>query len=256
MICFENNKETSLKPTIILIHGATLNGASWAPVRRELEPDFNVVAPDLPGHGARCGEKFTLDGAIAAVLAAVGSVAPAPVILVGDSLGAYTAQAAAAQVPQEQLRGLVLGGASQDFSGPRLWPYLLKGMLFKLIFALRDEQQIVADKMPGLLSSDFGMEPADVKATMDAGMSLAVFPQALKELHNVGFRKKMAAITQPILFVNGDRDTFHTSGEKTYGAAAQHATFHRFADCEHGVSLRRSAEFAGLVRQFAQRAAQ
>ena len=242
-----------MKPTIILIHGATLNGASWAPVRRALEPEFNVLAPDLPGHGARRGERFTLRAAVDTVVAAVESVAPAPVVLVGDSLGAYTAQAAASRLPQERLKGLVLGGASQDFGGPRLWPHLAKAWLFRLIFALRDEQKVVALKMPALLTNEFRLEPADVKATLDAGMSLSVFPQAMKELHNVDFRGKMAAITQPILFVNGDKDTYHTSGETTYVIAAQDATVERFADCEHGVSMRRSADFAGLVRQFAQR---
>lgn len=243
-----------MKPTIILIHGATLNGASWAPVRRALEPEFNVVAPDLPGHGARRAEKFTLQAAVDTVVAAVRAVAPAPVILVGDSLGAYTAQAAAAHLPAGQLKGLVLGGASQDFSGPRLWPHLAKAWLFRALFAVRDEQKMVADKMPGLLSGEFGLAPADVKATLEAGMSLAVFPQAMKELHKVDFRGKMAAITQPILFVNGDKDSYHVRGEKTYVAAAQDATVQHFADCEHGVSMRRSAEFAGVVRQFAQRA--
>lgn len=242
-----------MKPTIILVHGATLNGASWAPVRRALEPDFNVLAPDLPGHGARRHEKFTLQGAIDTVTAAAQSVAPAPVILAGDSLGGYTSQASAGHLPQEQLKGLVVGGSTHEFIGPPAWPYLLKALMFRLIFAVKDERRMVDAKIPGLLAREFGLGPEDVDATMKAGMSLAVFPQAVNALHNVDLRSRMAAITQPILFVNGDLDKFHVRGEKHYVAAAQHGSIHRFAGTDHGVSLRRAGEFAGLIRQFAQR---
>jgi len=241
-----------LKPTIVLIHGATLNGASWAPVRRALESEFNVLTPDLPGHGARRDERYTLQAAVETVAAAVQSVAPAPVVVVGDSLGAYTSQAAAGILPRDQVKGFVLGGASHEFIGMPVWPYLAKALMFRLVLALKNEQKLVAKKVHGLLM-EFGLSAQDATATIDAGFSFAVFPQAVKALHGVDFRRMMAAIPQPILFVNGDDDKFHVRGEKKYVAAAQNATVHRFPDCDHGVSLRRNAEFAALIRQFARR---
>lgn len=241
-----------MKATIVLIHGATLNGASWAPVRRALEPEFNVLAPDLPAHGARAGERFTLAGAVRTVVEVAGSVAPAPLILAGDSLGAYTAQAAAAHLRQGQLKGLVLGGASHEFIGAPAWPYLWKALMLRMLFAVKDERAMVADKIPAVLAG-FGLAPDDVQATMAAGVRMSAFPQAVKALHGVDFRRMLSAITQPTLFINGDSDTGHVRGEAAYVAAARHAAVHRFADCEHGVSLRRHAEYAALVRQFAQR---
>jgi pimeloyl-ACP methyl ester carboxylesterase len=241
-----------MQPTIILLHGATLNGASWAPVRRRLDPRYRVLAPDLPGHGSRRNERFTLQGAVETVAAAARSVGPAPVILAGDSLGGYTAQAAAASLPREQLKGLVLGGASQDFGGPQLLPHIAKAMLFRLIFAFKDERDFVARKIPGQLR-EFGMDEADVQATLDAGVSLAVFPQALQGLRGFDFKARLAAIEQPTMFINGDKDLFHVRGEKAYVAAARDATVHRFADCGHGVSLWRSAEYAALVDALARR---
>ena len=41
------------RPCLILIHGATLNGCMWNPVRRALDPRWDVLAPDLPAHGSR-----------------------------------------------------------------------------------------------------------------------------------------------------------------------------------------------------------
>src|SRR5689334_1905374 len=96
-------------PALVLIHGATLSGAMWAPLRRHLDPRLQVLAPDLPGHGSRRGERFTLEGAVETVRQAVEALAPAPVLLVGDSLGGYTALSSAAALPQDRLLGLVAG---------------------------------------------------------------------------------------------------------------------------------------------------
>jgi pimeloyl-ACP methyl ester carboxylesterase len=241
-----------MQPTIILIHGATLNAASWAPVRRRLEPQWRVLAPDLPGHGSRRGEVFTLQGAVDTVVTAARSVGPAPVILAGDSLGAYTAQAAAAALPREQLKGLVLGGASQEFKGAPLLPHRLKAVLFRLMLAFRDERAMVDKKIPAALR-ELGLNEDDARATMEAGVSLAVFPQAVQSLRRFDFKSRLAAIEQPTVFINGDKDMFHVRGEAAYVAAARDATVHRFADCEHGVSLRRADSYAALVDELARR---
>ena len=69
------------KPVLVLIHGATANGRMWAPVRRILEArGYRVLTPDLPGHGARRAEPFSLQAAVHTVVEAVASVEPAPVV--------------------------------------------------------------------------------------------------------------------------------------------------------------------------------
>src|ERR1700733_6968972 len=98
------------QPALILLHGATCNGRMWDAMRRGLDPQFQVLAPDLPGHGARRHETFTLQGAIDTVVAAATSLDDAPVVLVGDSLGGYTALASAASLPAAQVEGLGCGG--------------------------------------------------------------------------------------------------------------------------------------------------
>ena len=72
----------------MLVHGTRLSHTQWAPYDG-LFPELEVVAPDLPGHGTRVGERFTTDAAVGAIGAAVESGAPGlPVVLVGHSLGA------------------------------------------------------------------------------------------------------------------------------------------------------------------------
>ncbi len=81
----------SHKPTLILLHGAGLNAHMWDAVIRDIDPRWRVLSIDLPGHGARSAEWYSLPAARDAVASAARSVAPAPVVLAGDSLGGYTA---------------------------------------------------------------------------------------------------------------------------------------------------------------------
>lgn len=235
---------------VILVHGATLNGRSWDPVRRRIDPRLQVLAPDLPGHGARQDEMYTLQGGVDTIVECARQLGEAPFIIAADSLGSYTTQAAAAALPQHRLKGLVLGGASHEFIGWPVLPYLARSLQFRAVLALRDESALVHAKMPGTLR-ECGMDDADVAATIAAGISLKAFVQAVRALHGVDFKTRLAAIEQPILFINGDLDRNHVRGEARYVAAAQQARVERFAGCEHGVSLHRSADFAAAVNAFA-----
>jgi pimeloyl-ACP methyl ester carboxylesterase len=249
-------RRQKVQKTVILIHGATLNGASWAPVRRILEAaGLNVLTPDLPGHGRRRNEPYTLEAAIETIVAAAKSAPEGPIVLAGDSLGSYTAQASAAHLPADRLKGLVLGGSSHEFIGWPTLPYRFKAAMFGLLFALTDEAKMVNKKIPVLLRGEFGMSDEDTNATMAAGISMSAFRQAVAALCGVDFRAKLAAITQPVMFINGDDDRNHVRGEAAYVSAARDKTVHRFANCDHGVSLRYSGDYADLVKQFTQRVA-
>jgi pimeloyl-ACP methyl ester carboxylesterase len=240
----------SAAPTLILIHGATLNGRMWDPVRRDLDPRWRVVAPDLPGHGARRAEVYTLAGGVATVADAVRSVAPAPFVLVGDSLGGYTAQAAASSLPQDGLKGLVLGGSSTNIIGTAVWPFVLRTALFKVLLMLFGEDRLTRKSLSKALR-DMGIRDDDAQAMIDAGLSLRAFSQAVTALRGIDFRTRLANVTQPVLLVNGSDDKVMVRQEPSFLAAAQRGSHHRFAKCGHGVSLLRHSEFAALVNDFA-----
>jgi pimeloyl-ACP methyl ester carboxylesterase len=242
------------RPTLILLHGATCNGRMWDAVRRGLDLKFRVLTPDLPGHGVRRTETFTLQGAIDTVVAAVNSLdGGAPVILVGDSLGGYTALASADSIPAAQLKGLVLGGSSSNLTGLALLPYLLRSALFRVLLTLRDEQKLIQATAPKLVSQ-VGMRQEDVDSMISAGMSLRVFAQAVNALRDVDFRGKLAEVQAPVLFLNGEKDSGHMRQEASFLAVARDASVHHFPNCEHGVTIRRPAECATLVNQFAAKA--
>lgn len=80
----------------VLVHGLYTSRTMWRPQHVALrEAGFVVATPDLPGHGARRAERFSLEAAIRTIDEAVRRVRasplapPGPVILVGLSLGGY-----------------------------------------------------------------------------------------------------------------------------------------------------------------------
>ena len=170
------------------------------------------------------------------------------VVLAGDSLGGYTALAAAAAVPAGQLRGLVLAGCTANMTGSALRQLVRRQWLIGGLAALLGEQ-----RLSRLVAKDLkraGLSEADVAAQVEAGFNHRVFPQAVAALRGVDFRPRLAAITQPVLIVNGGKDRLFVDQEASFVAVARRATVHRFDGCEHGVSLRRPEAFARLVDGF------
>ncbi|WP_329101916.1 alpha/beta hydrolase [Micromonospora sp. NBC_01699] len=108
------------EPTsIVLLHTWGGDARTWGPVLPFLDmgPGRRLVVPDLPGHGSRRAESFTLDAATAAVDAAISGTATgstaAGVDLVGAGLGAAIALAytrSVAGTHPARVRSLTLAG--------------------------------------------------------------------------------------------------------------------------------------------------
>lgn len=96
---------------LVLAHGFTQTGASFAPLVDALGGDDDVVAPDLPGHGPRPAEPLDL-GDAAARLGRAGGRAT----YLGYSLGGRVALHLALARP-DLVDGLVLVGATAGLEG-------------------------------------------------------------------------------------------------------------------------------------------
>jgi (E)-2-((N-methylformamido)methylene)succinate hydrolase len=84
--------------TIVLLHGVGLDHTMWEPAAGLLADRFDVITPDLPGHGSRPPAH---DGVTLADLAdGVAGEIPAGSHLVGFSLGALVAQHLALHRPE------------------------------------------------------------------------------------------------------------------------------------------------------------
>jgi len=243
--------DASAEPVLILLHGAGGNQAMWNPVRRHLDPRWRVVALDLPGHGSRSDGHYTLEGAAEVVTSEVRRVAPARVVLVGDSLGGYTSMASAWTIPPERIAGLAIGGCTQNIAGNTLRRLRTRKWMMRTMAAVLGRKRIVAKSADALVRKGLlGRE--DANALVAGGLRLAAWGEAVDSLANRDFIGKLPQIQPPILFINGDKDAGPVASEAEFLAAARRADVARFP-CEHGVSLWLPADFANAVNRFVER---
>jgi pimeloyl-ACP methyl ester carboxylesterase len=89
----------------VFVHGLRNSRAMWEPQLAALRAaGVPCRAVDLPGHGVRRGQEFTMDSAISVVDQAVRSL-PGPVLLVGLSLGGYIGIEYAARLARHEAPG-------------------------------------------------------------------------------------------------------------------------------------------------------
>lgn len=89
------------RPPLILVHGFTDNGLCWTPVARELQDTYDVIMPDMRGHGlsARVGKNKDLDMTqdLAELIKALGLNKP---IVGGHSMGSMITYELAIRFPE------------------------------------------------------------------------------------------------------------------------------------------------------------
>ena len=93
-------------PRLALVHGFTQTAVSWDPVADRVAASFEVVRPELPGHGAAGDLRLGFEEAAAAIGEAAG-----PATYVGYSMGGRLCLRLALDRP-DLVRSLVLVGAS------------------------------------------------------------------------------------------------------------------------------------------------
>lgn len=103
------------KPALIFLHAAACTRFSWLAQLDGLSDEYHCIAIDAAGHGAHSGPAWTMDESIALVLAALEANGVRTAVLVGMSLGGYTAMELARRRP-ELVRGILLSGCTMDFT--------------------------------------------------------------------------------------------------------------------------------------------
>jgi pimeloyl-ACP methyl ester carboxylesterase len=229
---------------IIFVHGLRTSATVW---RQQLEllaeRGIPAVAIDLPGHGRRIGERFDLDGALAAIDEAVtdASAEGQRPYLVGESLGGYLAIEWAGS-HSDRVSGLL--AASCGTVPNRLlldgWRALARG-----IHAFPDR---------GLGLHTFVVKtfvPAPGAADINAGgVALEVMDDVLRELRPLHPLASLTRIRVPVLFVNGRLDHFRLH-EKRLLAAAQDGRLVSIAGANHMVNVVRPVQFsAALLEEY------
>lgn len=144
------------RPTVVFIHGAGHDHSVWTlQTRYFASHGWNVVAPDLPGHGSSGGPALASIEALADwVLALLGTLGVEQAMLVGHSMGSLIALEAAARAPARVSRLALVGSVFPMPVAPPLLDATLSarerahGMINQWSYAQRS--QLGASSVPGL----------------------------------------------------------------------------------------------------------
>jgi pimeloyl-ACP methyl ester carboxylesterase len=229
-------------PAIVFVHGTRLTGSMWSPQLAALSDEFRVVALDLPAHGSRAGEPFTLESAAGTLAADIAEHAGGRAVVVGLSLGGYVAMTLAAREPG-LVRALVLSGATAEPVGMRMVPYR----------ALAAAMGRVGDqRFQRINARSFRRRyPAAIaEPIVEGGFWSRGGADALRAISGQRFIPRLAAYPGPILIINGDRDVPFRLFAPAFAAAGSDVRRVRLARARHLANLDQPAAFNQAIRRF------
>ncbi|WP_331766186.1 alpha/beta hydrolase [Embleya sp. NBC_00896] len=186
---------------IVFVHGIRVSGTMWRPVMEVVGDRHRVVAPDLPGHGRRRGEPFTMPAAVDTVAEAIDGLG-GRALVVGLSLGGYVGIATAGRHP-DRVAGLVAIGCTA----------LPRGVLAG---AARGPAGLAArypeagNRLSAWAFRRALPEPV-AEAVLSGGLACEVVPSAMEAVVGMDPPASLAAYPGPVWLVNGARDPFRSN---------------------------------------------
>ena len=232
---------TDSRTPLVLVHGLRVSGQTFRRVAAAV-PDREVACPDMPGHGSRADEVFTIDGAVAAVTDAIDSVGGTAVV-VGMSMGGYVAMATAAAQP-DRVAGLGVLCATAQPSRLLAAPFRLFGAATSVLPAEAAQISRVLTRVA---------VGRDVSDDMEAGgLALHSIRDVVGEVLDFDALAAVGAYPGPSLFVNGAWDQFRLH-ERRFVEAAEDGTLIVVPRAMHLFPLIQPEFTARLIDEFAER---
>lgn len=222
---------------VVLVHGLRTSRTMWRAQLEALERvGRRAVAVDLPAHGTRVGEPFTLDAAVDTVAEAIDDVG-GEAFVVGLSLGGYVAIRHAARVPG-QVAGVLAASCSTQPHRVLLtgWAVGAHG-----IARLPDRGAWLNQ-----FFVDLALPPEGARDVGAGGFALDATNEVLREMTVATPLADLARIEAPVWLVNGAFDHFRGE-ERRFLAACQDGRLVVVPRATHLVSLVQPARFTRVL---------
>lgn len=225
---------------VVLVHGIRTSATMWRAQVEYLTSRGNpAVAIDLPGHGSRMAEEFTLDGAFATIDDAVrDAAARGPVLLVGHSMGGLLCIEYVGAENPPPVAGFIAASCTSIPRGLGLHAYRALARGFD---SLPDRGMWLTNRMldrilPDETRADFGA----------GGYALDAQDVALRSLSVLDLLAALHRIDVPLWFINGQFDQLRVS-ERLFLGVAQHAELIVVPRTTHHVTVMRPRVFNALL---------
>ncbi|WP_147918534.1 alpha/beta fold hydrolase [Ruania zhangjianzhongii] len=225
---------------VLLVHGIRSSSTMWRPVQPLLDrAGIRHAVIDLPGHGRRRGEEFTIAACREAIeegMAGLGGEA----VVAGLSLGGFLSLNWAARTANPPL-AVLAASCSVRPRGLPLWAYQLAAQVFA---QLPDEGRAVNDLMARLVLGE------DSAADLNEDVAFEVMVPALRAMAAVHPLEDLARIKVPVWLVNGTWDHFRIE-ERAFLDAVQYGRLVKIPRAGHIITAHQPEIFARVVVQLA-----
>ncbi|GAB1332751.1 alpha/beta fold hydrolase [Streptomyces sennicomposti] len=228
-------------PTVVLVHGAFADAASWSGVIEELQRhDIPVIAPPNPLRGLASD---------AAYVASVAAQIDGPVVLVGHSYGGALITVAGTA---ENVVGLVYVAAYVLEEGESLGELQGRFPLSPLVSNLKQwtypvadgdpavEVTITADAFPSVFAADVPADVTKVLAVAQRPLAAAAFEETASAA---------AWKTKPSWALVAGADTAINPEVERFGAQRAGATVVEIDGASHAVAVSQPKQVAELIRE-------
>ena len=225
---------------VVLVHGIRTSATMWRAQVEYLQERGNpVVAVDLPGHGSRMAEEFTLDGAFATIDDAVRDAATrGPVLLSGHSMGGLLCIEYVGSEDPPPVAGFIAASCTSIPRGVGLATYR---MLARGFDSLPDRGMWLTDRMLDRIL------PEETRADFGAGgYALDTQDVALRSLSVLDLLAALRRIEVPLWFVNGQYDHLRIN-ERLFTSIAPHAELIIVPRTTHHVTVMRPRVFDAVL---------
>ncbi len=200
------------KPPLVLYHGYSDNGLCWTPIARALEADYDIVMLDARGHGLSDAPEsgYEISDYATDLSAAVEALRLEKPAVLGHSLGAASAAAAAARYPDRFSKVLLEDPAWWDEETSSR--YTMTAEERQRLVAERKEKILMQKRMSRAALMDLCREQSPTWSEVELG-PWAISKQQLSPNVVTGFkhsppswREIAATITAPTLLITADTE--------------------------------------------------
>ena len=255
------------RPRLTLLHGFTQTGRSFEPLLPALSEHFDVVAPDLPGHGARSSAPAAVEEAVRVVAEEGGRGS-----WLGYSMGARVALRLALDHPELVDRLILVSGTAgiEDADERLARRQADEGLAASLegrageddgppadgrLAATRDAQRLEAFLQRWLARPMFaGLSPEAAGLETRRENTAAGLAGALRLLGQGSFNPvwdRLLGLRMPVLVVAGERDDAYCAQALRLGAwIGGNATLAMVPGANHACHLEAPDAFFDLAVRF------